>query len=58
MSMLDMSDIRYISMIVSDTINRADADSAIELMNYLRHQALLIDRCLADPRHPWNSVSA
>lgn len=55
--MLDMSDIRYISMIVSDTINRADADSAIELMNYLRHQALLIDRCLADPRHPWNSVN-
>lgn len=57
MSMLDLSDIRYISMIVTDTINRADSDSAMELMTYLRQQALLIDRCLADPRHHWNNIS-
>lgn len=56
MVMADLSDYRYISMIVDHCLVNDSVDQAIKLMEHLRRQALRLDRHLADPSHPWNTV--
>lgn len=53
----DISDFRYVSMLVENSVKYDDVSNAIKLMEHLRNQAQIIDRFLADPRHPWNSVT-